>query len=303
MTVASRREPPPAVRRSAVVFVPIDRRDPRSVAGSLGSRRFDLVYDQLCFDGADARLVCEVFGSRIGRYVFASSQAVYPAGPNQREGDLPPGTAPLERDPSGQAAYSEGKREAENTVVANLQCPSLAVRFAQILGPDDPAGRLERPVSRMIRSGFALVENPDARVSLCDSDDAARFLDWLLDRELNGAVNACSPDAPSLREILRQISRAIGSPIEVRRPGGAPDPGPYRVHTRWEQDDRIFPLSVAADWSMDSSRALGEGFRFAPTCEWLPGLLAGSRAVGGAGPPGGSGGGRGSSWTSYESSI
>ena len=55
-----------------------DRQDAAALRVALGSTRsWDVVFDQVCFEAADARAISALLAGRVGHYVFTSSKSVY----------------------------------------------------------------------------------------------------------------------------------------------------------------------------------------------------------------------------------
>jgi len=71
---------PPSVR-SRIERILCDRTDRGSLAKAVDGRRWNVVFDQVCFDARTAREACEIFSGKTERYVFTSSQAVSAALP------------------------------------------------------------------------------------------------------------------------------------------------------------------------------------------------------------------------------
>jgi nucleoside-diphosphate-sugar epimerase len=94
-----------------VTVLTADVRDPASVRGALGDRRFDAVVDFLTFDTAQARQAIETYAGRTAQYVFISSASVYHK-PVRR---VPLVESTPRRNPF--TAYSRDKIDAEDVVL------------------------------------------------------------------------------------------------------------------------------------------------------------------------------------------
>lgn len=269
VTIASRRAPPPQL---SVEWIRADRNSQADM-DALGRRAaWDIVYDQLCYDADGARIAAHAFGGRVGRYVLASSQAVYPAGFGLVEEDFDPihwqSSGPVDV----RLSYGAGKRQAEAAIARALGLPSVAARLPPVMATDDPRQRLEAPLRQALSRGHVTVECASARVSLTHADECAAFLAWLADAPVAGPVNLASRGALSLREVAVAMSDALGQPLDIcERPSCHQEP--YAVHTAWEYDPELHPLSVSADWVQSGELAERFGFRASAISAWFPELL------------------------------
>src|SRR6476469_8235912 len=55
----------------------LDRRELREGHPALSQERWDVVYDQACYQADEAQGACRAFAGRVSRYVFTSSMSVY----------------------------------------------------------------------------------------------------------------------------------------------------------------------------------------------------------------------------------
>jgi nucleoside-diphosphate-sugar epimerase len=242
-----------------VEWLSADRRSPAEMRASLGGRRWDAVFDQVCFDAAEAELACELFRGRAARYVFASSQSVYGEGAGLREEDFAAerhassGTATREGD------YPEAKRQAEAVFAARASFPVVRARLPIVLGEDDYTGRLRFHVERALRGEPVAFPSLDARVSFIHAQDAAELLLAAARTDYAGPLNVAAREPLRLSRLRELVEAGTGRPLLLasEADGGAPS-----------------PFGAEADWWMDVSRLESVGLRARSIEAWLPGLVA-----------------------------
>ena len=127
-----------------------DRQDAAALRATLGpSQSWDVVFDQVCFEAADARAICEILAGRVGHYVFTSSQSVYAPGAAVREEVFDPLNHPFTKDARTGDDYAEAKRQCEAVFFRQSGFPVTAVRFPIVAGVDDYTGRLRWHLERV----------------------------------------------------------------------------------------------------------------------------------------------------------
>lgn len=249
----------------------VDRRDQVAMQQTFGKRSWDFVIDQICFNQRDAEIACQCFQDSVGKYIFSSSQAVYPAGYMMPESffSVTHDQASLINEPG---SYSKNKRLAELYFYKFAKFPVTAVRFPIILANDDPGQRLQRVMQQIYRYQEISIENPVARISLIDADDAANFLCWLLQQSIAGPINVCSQGSIAIADFLGLIQQSLAINIKINIVQALQAFHPYSVHTAWENNPALFPFSIAADWVMDPAFAAICGYRL-NDLQWLAKLI------------------------------
>ncbi len=234
-----------------------DRAGLRAAVAPLG--RFDVVFDQLCFDPEDAASTLELCGAQADRCVFVSSGAVYAEGaPPYRETAFDPLGHSVRAGRREELGYGEGKRSAEAFLFQRASIPVAAARFPNVLGHDDSTGRFQWHAER-VRDGGPIVIPPGAGKSTCVwVEDAGRFLAWLGRGSKRGPYNAASRRVVDANDLVEGMGRALDRTPRVLREGDEADRSSYRGSTSL--------LSV--------EKAESEGFRFTPFEEWFPLELA-----------------------------
>lgn len=228
---------------------------------------WDIVVDQIAYAPDDAAVACEKLAGRVGRYVYTSTQSVYPTeGATdgiQREADFDSARYPLRGGRREEFDYAEGKRLTEAHFIQRAPFPVAAMRIPIVLGPDDYTGRLLFHVARVREQRPIVVPRLDSQVTFISSEEAARFLEWLaldpVGSRQTGPLNACATGHPTMREVLEVIERSAGKNARVVSDGPEADHTPFA-------DERSRCLS--------NERASALGFRFSLLESWLPALVS-----------------------------
>ncbi len=125
-----------------------DRRDYPSFISKAGRYDFDVVMDNIAYNGRDVESAIQAFRGKISRYVLTSSTTVYrvmrytnPV----REEDARIGSLPeVERETKELHQYSLGKREAEEVlfrIAGKGEFPFTIIRPPVVQGEADPSLR------------------------------------------------------------------------------------------------------------------------------------------------------------------
>ncbi|WP_046214445.1 NAD-dependent epimerase/dehydratase family protein [Paenibacillus wulumuqiensis] len=236
-----------------------DRTDMQALQQAVGSRTFDIVYDNICYNAQEAIDACAVFSGKVGRYIVTSSLSVYDFGEQVlHEEQVDTYHHPF--DPQAKPDYAEGKRQVEAVFFQQANFPAAAVRFPIVLGPNDYTKRLHFHVGRVQRGEVIGIPNPAARMNFIHEQEAAEFLYWLgLSSELTGPVNARSDGEMTLLEMMTLIEQETGVKAIVR--------------SKTEESEQS-PFGVPSSWIMDTSKAYKAGFRFRQLSEWFPLLVS-----------------------------
>jgi nucleoside-diphosphate-sugar epimerase len=188
-----------------------DAGDPESVRRALGDRRFDVVVDFLCFDGAGARRAVELYRDRTSQYVLISSASIYHK-PVRR---VPITESTPRHNPY--SSYSRDKIAAEE--VLNAACehegfPATIVRPSHTY--DDAHPPLPGDwtvVDRIIRGAEIVVPGDGTSLwTLTHSDDFAQGLVGLLGSPLvlGETFHITSDEVCTWDQIYTTIAAAAG---------------------------------------------------------------------------------------------
>lgn len=227
-------------------------------------RDWDVVVDFSCYNSAHAKGAVRFF-RKVGRYVHISTGSVYDAGRYQTEKGFVPETWVQHETPTEEEKkdpYKFGKRQAEAAFAQEAKFPVLLVRLPFIAGPDDYTRRFAFHVERIARGLPMYFPNLAARSSFADSEDAAAFLHWCLDKGLTGPVNVASPRDIALRDLVAEIAGRLGKKAKLVARATSENHSPYGI-----EETR----------TMDVGRLLASGFKTRPLEAWLPALIDGLR--------------------------
>lgn len=240
----------------AVSSVVCDRFDITSIEDKLSSPPyFDVLFDQICFGPDDAQNVVDVFGKRIGNYVFVSSGSVYTSeGTLFREGDFDPVHYDLKMDTAGHLGYGEGKKNAEAYLFQKAPFPVAAARFPIVIGHDDSTYRFQGLVGNVASGENVNIPEDCGKRNYVWVDDAGRFLAWLGMNKKSGVYNAASPQNVDAVELSNGIGESLGKKPIITRSGDKESATPY-----YSSRDQI--LSV--------EKAEAEGFAFTEIKDWI----------------------------------
>ncbi|MGW4705128.1 NAD-dependent epimerase/dehydratase family protein [Streptomyces sp. NPDC004285] len=240
-----------------------DRDDENALASVLAGRSFDVVVDQVCYTPRQAEIARRVFATRTRRYVMTSTVEVY----EYEDSAVPVAEAALDlssvavdtglpwEDPDFlEAHYGEGKRQAEAVFAAGSPFAWASVRVAHVLGgADDFTGRIDH-YARRIRAGepiaVPVVNHPATYVYV---EEIAAFLAWAVAADFTGPVNAHSHGPLTTADICAEIERLVGG----------------RSVFREVEVGEVSPFSFARSYAMDNTRAVGLGYAFTDSGEWL----------------------------------
>lgn len=265
-----------------------DRRVAEDLEAALKGRSFDVAYDFLCYDAADARLAVSALSDRVGRFIHISTCSVYwctgdfpcPVGEEdfERLEDFGPRPASIEYD------YGYGKRKAEKVLVeafAQRGFPVVRVRLPIVAGEEDPSLRYGSYCLRIGDGGPLLL--PDGGHRLFRHvyvDDAVRGLEALasLPGAEGEAYNLACEEILSLRTIVLRLAGLMGRtprlvsvptpdllargiPLEFspfsQQASQVPSIRKAVEHLGWETTPFPVWLERAARWAIDAMKRPG----------------------------------------------
>lgn len=230
-----------------------DRSNSDELSAVLGTKTWDIVFDQICFNGTDAAALAKILEGKTERLIFTSTQSVYDMGLGLREEDFN-ATTYVPREPRVQS-YQEQKREAEAVYAQHPALHVATVRIPIILGLDDYTGRLKWHIEKSLRGQEIDLPNVTARLNFLRSDFAGRLIAELAMTSFSGPINFASPGEISVREILNTVEQSTGRPIKFKERAEAS------------------PFGVQSDWTMNLSQMNKLGLSAPPLMSWLPELV------------------------------
>ena len=232
-----------------------DRQDAAALRATLGSTlSWDVVFDQVCFEAADARAICALLAGRVSHYVFTSSKSVYAYGAALREEDFDPLEHHFTTDARTEDDYAEAKRQCEAVFSRQSGFPVTAVRFPIVVGTDDYTGRLRWHIERVRRGAPMYFPCLEARLSLIHSDDAAQTLRFLADAGPVGTLNAAAAEPLRLALLVGTIEAVLRRPAKL---------------VAEADEDAHSPYGIERDWFMDVGKLVALGVHPQPIGEWL----------------------------------
>jgi len=247
----------------AVKRVQIDRTDAESMNRVFANQSYDVVYDQICFNPREAKISVDVFGERIGRYIFTSSMAVYGHKDDEiTEEDFRPDHYAYDL-AAEQYSYDEGKRQAEAYFFQHAPFSVVAVRVAMVVSGDDYTGRVDYYVSHVAHDESIGVFETEHPITYVTASDVAAFLRFLGTKtDYTGPINAGNTGYLSIQDFSREIGKQFASipQFHVGKHGDKEHPlSPYAM----------FPWT----WKLSNAKAKALGFEFPDVPDAIPDMV------------------------------
>ncbi|GAB3432259.1 Rossmann-fold NAD(P)-binding domain-containing protein [Flindersiella endophytica] len=242
-------------RTGADLFPQADRRFGDRDTGdyaALGDGRWDAVVDVSGYVPRHVGQAMDALGTRVGRYLFISTNAVYQrtgVGPgNDEDTPLRPaersGTEELDDD-----TYGPCKVACEEDVLARFGDRATIVRPGKVGGPYDPQDTFTYWVRRAARGGrAALPGDPEQPVQVIDVRDLAALVVRLVLDDRAGAYNAVGPAEPTtLGGLIQTCADVAGTQLElVRVPPESVGPFFPLIRPNWASQQRSAARARAA---------------------------------------------------------
>lgn len=253
-----------------IARIRVDRRNEAAMRRAFaGTERWDIVFDQMCYNPLDAAIAVRTFAGRVGRYVMTSTIDAYrtlgfDADQPMHEGALAVEAQPIDtaypwHDPCrATECYVAGKVQAEAYLTRDGSLPLVTPRLAHVLaGPEDFTGRLAHYVELARLGGTLEYASEDAVQSFIQLPAAADFLFWTGFQDFTGPVNAASDGALSAAGLYRRVGEVLDTPVALRRVAPPPAPG------------RLSPFDLPGPMVQDTTRAKALGYRFGHVDDWI----------------------------------
>jgi 2'-hydroxyisoflavone reductase len=179
-------------------------RDPRIAPGlaALEQGAWDVVVDTSGYVPRIVEATASLLAHRATRYLFVSSISVYADSSRPGQDETAPVLPPVDRDNEDITEnYGALKASCEGVVARHFAGGATTVRPGLIVGPFDPTDRFAYWVARFVhptllgsRPQRAVVPAPPSRpIQIIDARDLARWMIELLENDIGGTFNACSP--------------------------------------------------------------------------------------------------------------
>lgn len=152
--------------------------------------------------------------------------------------------------------YDEIKRQAEYALWQTYSDKNwIAVRYPFAIGKDDYTKRLQFYVEHTMKSIPMHIDNLDYQMGFIRSDEAGKFIAFLVDKDFSGAINGSSEGTISLREIITYVEQKTGTKAVIDKNGDAA------------------PYNGEPEYSINTDKAKELGYRFSELQDWLYELL------------------------------
>ena len=233
----------------------IERTNEQSMKSALSSNYYDVVIDKIAYCSNDIKYAMEAVNCN--KYIHMSSTAVYePKHMNTVEADFDGVSKELVWCDRKDFSYGEVKRQAECALWQKYRDRNwIAGRYPFVVGSDDYTKRLEFYVEHTMKSIPMDIDNLDSQLGFIRSDEAGKFMAFLVDQDFRGAINGSSEGTISIREIIEYVEKKTGAKAVVDQAGAKA------------------PYNGEPEYSINTEKARALGFRFSILQDWIYELL------------------------------
>ncbi len=235
--------------------ITIERTNEESMKNALSGKHYDVVIDKIAYCSNDIKYVMESVDC--DQYIYMSSTSVYdPKHIDTIETDFDGVSKELVWCDRKAFLYEEIKRQAEYALWQEYSDRNwVAVRYPFTLGKDDYTKRLLFYVEHTMKSIPMNIDNLDAQMGYIRSDEAGKFLAFLVGKNIRGAVNGSAEGTISIKEIITYVEQKTGAKAVIDRAG---EDAPYNGEP---------------EYSINTEKAKAFGFRFSALHDWIYELL------------------------------
>jgi nucleoside-diphosphate-sugar epimerase len=254
VTIATRGQTPDDFG-DTVMRIRLDRTDEDSIKAMISDTHYDVIIDKIAYCSNDVRKLLN--NADCDKYIYMSSTAVYdPLHVDTVEDDFDGNGGELIWCDRPDYPYEVVKRHAEYALWQKYSdMKFVAVRYPFVIGKDDYTKRLYFYVEHVLKQLPMKVDNLDNQMSFIKSDEAGKFISFLVDKDFTGAVNGCSHGTISVKQILDYLKQETGMSAVLSEDG---DPAPY---------------NGTPEYSVNTDKAESLGFEFSDINDWIFGLL------------------------------
>lgn len=254
VTIATRGQTPDDFGDS-VMRIRLDRTDEDSIKAMISDTHYDVIIDKIAYCSNDVRKLMD--NADCDEYIYMSSTAVYdPLHPDTKEDDFDVNGVELIWCDRPDFPYDVVKRHAEYALWQKYSDKKfVAVRYPFVIGKDDYTKRLYFYVEHVLKQLPMKIDNLDNKMSFIRSDEAGKFISFLVDKDFTGAVNGSSRSTISIKDILEYLKKETGMDAVLSDDG---DPAPY---------------NGTPEYSIDTQKAESLGFKFTDINDWIFDLL------------------------------
>lgn len=185
----------------------IERTNEESIKSAFKEKHYDVVIDKIAYCSKDIKYVMENISC--DKYVYMSSTSVYePKHMNTLETDFDGNSNNFVWCDRMAFPYEEIKRQAEYALWQKYMDKKwIAVRYPFAIGKDDYTKRLMFYVEHIVKSLPMNIDNLDHQMGYIRSDEAGKFIAFLVDKDVNGAFNGSSKGTISIKEIIEYVEK------------------------------------------------------------------------------------------------
>lgn len=233
----------------------IERTNEDSMKNAFSGRHYDVVIDKIAYCSNDIKYVIEAVDC--DKYIYMSSIAVYePKHINIFESDFDGVSKQLVWCDRQAFPYEEIKRQAECALWQEYSDRNwLAVRYPFALGKDDYTKRLLYYVEHTMKFIPMNIDNLDYQMGYIHSNEAGKFMAFLVDKDVRGAINGSSEGTISIKEIIEYVEKKTGTKAIIDKAG------------------ENAPYNGAPEYSINTEKAKALGFKFSILQDWIYVLL------------------------------
>lgn len=232
-----------------------ERTDGESVKNAISGTHYDVVIDKIAYCSNDIKYIMDVVDC--DKYIHMSSTSVYdPKHINTIESDFDGFSKDFVWCDRFAFPYEQIKRQAEYALWQKYSDKNwIAVRYPFAIGKDDYTKRLLFYVEHIMKSIPMNIDNLDCQMSFICSDEAGKFIAFLVDKEVTGAINGSAEGTISIKEIIDYIEKKTGARAIIDKNG---DNAPYNGEP---------------EYSINTEKAKTLGFQFSILRDWIYELL------------------------------
>lgn len=233
----------------------LERTNEESVKEALSGVHYDVVIDKIAYCSNDIKYVMEAVDC--DKYMHMSSTSVYePKHMNTMESDFDGTSKELIWCDRFAFPYEQIKRQAEYALWQKYSSRNwIAVRYPFVIGKDDYTKRLLFYVEHVMKSIPMNIDNLDYQMGFIRSDEAGKFMAFLVDKEVKGAINGSAEGTISIREIIDYVEKKTGSKAIIDKGG------------------ENAPYNREPEYSINTEKAQALGFQFSVLHDWIYELL------------------------------
>ena len=233
----------------------IERTSEESMKAAFQGLHYDVVIDKIAYCSNDIKSAMEYVSCN--RYIYMSSTAVYaPKHMNTVEDDFDGNAGDLVWCDRMAFPYEGIKRQAEYALWQKYADKNwVAVRYPFVIGKDDYTKRLLFYVEHTMKSIPMNIDNLDYQMGYIRSDEAGKFMAFLVNQDVTGAINGCSQGTISLKEIIDYVEKKTGAKAILDKDGDAA------------------PYNGEPEYSINTEKAKTLGYTFSELHDWIYELL------------------------------